>query len=94
MNRIDADDFIILFVQWGDHLHRYAIPTRYDLGLASAKVIDSLAPTNRKSGSFFRKPGTFFTMSQGDETTLLPRRTNITVFDEGATVRIYEVKEA
>lgn len=41
MFRIDADDFVILRIQCGDELHRYAVPAHYTCRMTANRVWES-----------------------------------------------------
>ena len=92
MLRPDTDNYLILYIQYKDELHRYAVPRHYSVGWAAAMAIDSMAPSDRKSGEFFRKPGEFFTLASQD--FIAARKDSITVFTENETVIVQQVKEA
>lgn len=58
MIRIDADDFIILRIQCGDELHRYAVPSHYTCRQTANHVWETFH-TKREER---RTPGQQFTL--------------------------------
>lgn len=41
MIRIDADNYVILYLQYEDHLHRYAVPSHFSVANMANHMIDS-----------------------------------------------------
>lgn len=41
MIRIDADNYVILYLQYEDHLHRYAVPSHFTVANMTNHMVDS-----------------------------------------------------
>lgn len=41
MFRIDVDNYVILYIQYEDQLHRYAVPGNWTMSILAGHVIDS-----------------------------------------------------
>ena len=41
MIRIDIDRYKIVFVEYDDHLHRYAVPMQWTVGILAGHIIDT-----------------------------------------------------
>lgn len=41
MIRIDVDNYVILYLQYEDQLHRYAVPAQWTMSILAGHIIDS-----------------------------------------------------
>lgn len=50
MFRIDTEDYTVLYVEYGDHLHRYAVPVHWTVDVLANHIVDSfdIKPNHRK----------------------------------------------
>lgn len=54
MIRIDIDDYVILYLQYEDSTHRYAVPSQWTVSLLANRLVDSF--DKNKPVSERRKP--------------------------------------
>jgi len=83
VNRIDVDDYVLLYIQYDDHLHRYAVPKHYTLAVMANRIIDSF--DKEKPVKFRRSQMTKYNVF--DEAGCnLPLSTCVDVLYDGASV--------
>ena len=85
MNRIDVDDYVLLYIQYGDHTHRYAVPKHYTLAVMANRIIDSL--DKEKPVKFCRSQMTKYNVFD-EAGCSLPLTTCVDVLYDGAAVLV------
>jgi hypothetical protein len=85
MIRIDVDNYTILYVQYDDHLHRYAIPNYWTVGLMAGHVIDTFDKDKEKK--LRRSPNTKYQVYD-DHGTRLPPHLSIDAFFDGQALLV------
>lgn len=79
MIRIDVDNYTVLYVQYDDHLHRYAIPNHWTVGVMAGHVMDTF--DKEKEKKFRRRPDTKYLVYDEHGVQLSPTLSIDSFFD-------------
>ena len=87
--RIDVDNYVLLYLQYEDHLHRYAVPKFWTVALAANHLIDTF--DKEKPVHLRRRADTKYNVFT-ENGVLVPLITLVEVFDddEGLVVKVEE----
>ena len=91
MIRIDVDRYVILYLQYEDHLHRYAVPKEWTMALVANHLIDTF--DKDKPVQNRRKATTKYEIFT-ENGVLVPPITIVEVFDDddGFLIKVEEEK--
>jgi len=83
--RIDSDNYVVLYLQYEDHLHRYVVPIEWTVALLANRLIDSF--DKDKPIQFRRKPSTEFKVFNEDGISI-PLKAIVSGLVEGSTLTV------
>ncbi len=86
MKRIDVDNYLILYIEEGDHCHRYAVPTQWTVGQTANRVHDGLWPRTRK-------PAERYTLLNLDR-CVDPDTSIVKMFTDGAYATVVQLQQS